>query len=106
MFLSAVVRSLTGFKASGESVMTQSNGETRLQRGRAQQLRDGITARSRQARAAVRNVTADDVKGFFRRNAFVILTVAAVIIGEMMCGIKMKVDDFAKMQCIMIYLTK
>ncbi|KAA0717469.1 Excitatory amino acid transporter 1 [Triplophysa tibetana] len=61
--------------------MTQSNGETRVQRGRAQQLRDGITARSRRARAAVRNVTADDVKGCFRRNAFVIFTVAAVIVG-------------------------
>lgn len=73
-------------RASGESVMTQSNGETRVQRGRAQQLRDGLTARSQQARAAVRNVKADDVKGFFQRNAFVVFTVAAVIIGEMMCG--------------------
>ncbi|KAI7812400.1 solute carrier family 1 member 3a isoform X2 [Triplophysa rosa] len=61
--------------------MTQGNGETRLQRGRAQQLRDGITAWSRQVRAAVHNVTVDDVKGCFRRNAFVIFTVAAVIVG-------------------------
>ncbi|XP_067295696.1 solute carrier family 1 member 3a [Pseudorasbora parva] len=61
--------------------MTQSNGETRLQRSRAQQLRDGITARSRRARTTVQNITANDVKGCFMRNAFVILTVVAVIVG-------------------------
>lgn len=64
--------------------MTQSNGETRLQRSRVQQLRDGITERSLRARTSMQNITTNDVKGFFIRNAFVILTVVAVIIGEMM----------------------
>lgn len=63
--------------------MTQSNGETRLQRSRVQQLRDGFTERSQRARNTVQNITTDDVKGCFRRNAFVILTVLAVIVGEM-----------------------
>ncbi|XP_052412879.1 solute carrier family 1 member 3a isoform X3 [Carassius gibelio] len=57
------------------SGMPQSNGETRLQ------LRDGITERSQQARNNVQNITIDDVKGFFGRNAIPILTVLAVIIG-------------------------
>ncbi len=70
------------------SGMTQSNGETRLQRSRVQQLRDGFTERSQRARNTVQNITTDDVRGFFRRNAFVIFTVAAVIIGEMMFDVE------------------
>lgn len=64
--------------------MTQSNGETRLQRSRVQQLRDGINERSLRARNTVQNITTNDVKGFFMRNAFVILTVVAVIVGTIL----------------------
>ncbi|KAG1944004.1 solute carrier family 1 member 3a [Pimephales promelas] len=64
--------------------MTQSNGETPLQRSRVQQFRDGINERSLRARNTVQNITTNDVKGFFMRNAFVILTVVAVIVGTIL----------------------
>ncbi|KAM9446644.1 solute carrier family 1 member 3a isoform 1-T2 [Clarias gariepinus] len=61
--------------------MTQSNGETQRSGSRMQQIRDRMTARSVRARNAVQNLKAKDVQSCFRRNAFVILTIAAVIIG-------------------------
>uniref|UniRef100_UPI0037E779A6 solute carrier family 1 member 3a isoform X3 n=1 Tax=Semicossyphus pulcher TaxID=241346 RepID=UPI0037E779A6 len=62
--------------------MTQSNGED-PQRSRSglQQIRAGIRSRSLQAKKRVENISKNDVKGCFIRNAFVIFTVAAVIIG-------------------------
>lgn len=62
--------------------MTQSNGENpQRSHGRLNQIRAGIQSRSLLARKRVENITKDDVKGFFIRNAFVIFTVAAVIVG-------------------------
>ncbi|KAM9857811.1 solute carrier family 1 member 3a [Aulostomus maculatus] len=65
--------------------MTQSNGEDpQKSRGGLHQMRAGIQSRSRLARKRVASITKDDVKGFFIRNAFVIFTVAAVIIGTIL----------------------
>ncbi|XP_034547442.1 excitatory amino acid transporter 1-like [Notolabrus celidotus] len=62
--------------------MTQSNGENpQRSRGGLQQIRAGIQSRSLLAKKRVENITRNDVKGCFIRNAFVIFTVAAVIIG-------------------------
>ncbi|KAM9743233.1 solute carrier family 1 member 3a [Menidia menidia] len=62
--------------------MTQSNGDNpkRNQSG-LHQIRAGIQNRSQLAKTKVKNITKNDMKGFFMRNAFVILTVIAVIIG-------------------------
>lgn len=61
--------------------MAQGNGETRRHGDRMQQFRDRMMLRLAQARTAVQNITIKDVIAFFRRNAFVLLTIAAVIIG-------------------------
>uniref|UniRef100_A0A672IR17 Amino acid transporter n=1 Tax=Salarias fasciatus TaxID=181472 RepID=A0A672IR17_SALFA len=62
--------------------MTQSNGENpQRTRGGLHQVRNRIQARSLQARKRIQSITKDDVKRFFIRNAFVILTIIAVMIG-------------------------
>ncbi|MEQ2261003.1 Excitatory amino acid transporter 1, partial [Xenotaenia resolanae] len=62
--------------------MTQSNGEN-PQRSRSglHQIRAGIQSRSQLAKKKVENIKKDEVKGFFMRNAFVFLTITAVITG-------------------------
>ncbi|XP_030593359.1 solute carrier family 1 member 3a [Archocentrus centrarchus] len=61
--------------------MTQSNNENPQKAGGLHQIRARIQSRSLIAKKRVENITKDDVKGFFIRNAFVILTIAAVVIG-------------------------
>ncbi|XP_058492864.1 excitatory amino acid transporter 1-like [Solea solea] len=62
--------------------MTQRNGENpqRTRRGLGR-IQDGIRSQCLLARKRVQSITKDDMKRFFMKNAFVILTVAAVIFG-------------------------
>lgn len=62
--------------------MTQSNGEDpQRRRRRLQEIQDGIQSRLLRSQKKVQGITKDDVKGFFQRNAFVLFTVAAVVVG-------------------------
>lgn len=62
--------------------MTKSNGEEPRTGSRMERFQQGVRKRTLLAKKKVQNITKEDVKSYLFRNAFVLLTVSAVIVGE------------------------
>lgn len=78
-----IVHIITINLANSAAAMTQ-NHEENPQRTRAgvHHIQARMQHQSRLALKRVRKIQKDDIKGFFLRNAFVLFTVSAVVIGE------------------------
>lgn len=64
--------------------MTKSNGEEPRMGGRMERFQQGVRKRTLLAKKKVQNITKEDVKSYLLRNAFVLLTVTAVIVGTIL----------------------
>ncbi|XP_019506312.1 PREDICTED: excitatory amino acid transporter 1 [Hipposideros armiger] len=64
--------------------MTKSNGEEPKMGGRMERFQQGVRKRTLLAKKKVQNITKEDVKSYLFRNAFVLLTVTAVIVGTIL----------------------
>ncbi|XP_022348885.1 excitatory amino acid transporter 1 isoform X3 [Enhydra lutris kenyoni] len=64
--------------------MTKSNGEEPRLGGRMESFQRGVRKRTLLAKRKVQNITKEDVKSYLFRNAFVLLTVTAVIVGTIL----------------------
>lgn len=62
--------------------MTKSNGEDPRTGNRMERFQQGVRHRSLMAKKRMQNITRDDVKGFLRRNGFVLFTVIGVVVGK------------------------
>ncbi|XP_010007028.1 PREDICTED: excitatory amino acid transporter 1 isoform X4 [Chaetura pelagica] len=61
--------------------MTKSNGEDPKAGSRMERIQQGVRKRTLLAKKKVQSITKDDVKSYLLRNAFVLFTVVAVILG-------------------------
>ncbi|KAI5938816.1 Excitatory amino acid transporter 1 [Manis javanica] len=64
--------------------MTKSNGEEPRMGGRMERFQQGVRKRTLLAKKKVQNITKEDVKSYLFRNAFVLFTVTAVIVGTIL----------------------
>uniref|UniRef100_F6U1H2 Amino acid transporter n=1 Tax=Callithrix jacchus TaxID=9483 RepID=F6U1H2_CALJA len=64
--------------------MTKTNGEEPKTGGRMERFQQGVRKRTLLAKKKVQNITKEDVKSYLFRNAFVLLTVTAVIVGTIL----------------------
>ncbi|XP_054439920.1 excitatory amino acid transporter 1 [Pteronotus mesoamericanus] len=64
--------------------MTKSDGEEPRRGGRVERFQQGVRKRTLLAKKKVQNITKEDVKNYLFRNAFVLLTVTAVIVGTIL----------------------
>uniref|UniRef100_A0ABI7ZFS1 Amino acid transporter n=1 Tax=Felis catus TaxID=9685 RepID=A0ABI7ZFS1_FELCA len=64
--------------------MTKTNGEEPRLGGRMERFQRGVRKRTLLAKRKVQSITKEDVKSYLFRNAFVLLTVTAVIVGTIL----------------------
>ncbi|XP_049504114.1 excitatory amino acid transporter 1 isoform X1 [Panthera uncia] len=64
--------------------MTKTNGEEPRMGGRMERFQRGVRKRTLLAKRKVQSITKEDVKSYLLRNAFVLLTVTAVIVGTIL----------------------
>ncbi|XP_059947627.1 excitatory amino acid transporter 1 isoform X3 [Mesoplodon densirostris] len=83
--------------------MTKSNGEEARMGGRMERLQQGVRKRTLLAKKKVQNITKEDVKSYLFRNAFVLLTVTAVIVG--MAALDRKASGKMGMRAVVYYMT-
>ncbi|XP_012413538.1 excitatory amino acid transporter 1 isoform X3 [Trichechus manatus latirostris] len=83
--------------------MTKSNGEEPRIGGRMERLQRGVRKRTLLAKKKVQNITKEDVKNYLFRNAFVLLTVTAVIVG--MAALDSKASGKMGMRAVVYYMT-
>lgn len=62
---------------SNEETLPALDFHTRMQR-----IREGIHIKTMKAKRKVEDISKEDVQAFFKKNAFVLFTVAAVVVGE------------------------
>uniref|UniRef100_A0A8C6ALZ7 Amino acid transporter n=1 Tax=Monodon monoceros TaxID=40151 RepID=A0A8C6ALZ7_MONMO len=83
--------------------MTKSNGEEARMGGRMERFQQGVRKRTLLAKKKVQNITKEDVKSYLFRNAFVLLTVTAVIVG--MAALDSKASGKMGMRAVVYYMT-
>uniref|UniRef100_A0A5F8GTQ2 Amino acid transporter n=1 Tax=Monodelphis domestica TaxID=13616 RepID=A0A5F8GTQ2_MONDO len=82
---------------------TKSNGEEPQLRGRMERFQQGVRKRTLLAKKKVQSITKEDVKSYLFRNAFVLLTVTAVIVG--MAALDSKASGKMGMRAVVYYMT-
>ncbi|XP_040833602.1 excitatory amino acid transporter 1 isoform X3 [Ochotona curzoniae] len=83
--------------------MTKGNGEEARIGGRMERFQQGVRKRTLLAKKKVQNITKEDVKSYLFRNAFVLLTVTAVIVG--MAALDSKASGKMGMRAVVYYMT-
>ncbi|XP_044772886.1 excitatory amino acid transporter 1 isoform X2 [Neomonachus schauinslandi] len=83
--------------------MTKSNEEEPRMGGRMERFQRGVRKRTLLAKRKVQNITKEDVKSYLFRNAFVLLTVTAVIVG--MAALDSKASGKMGMRAVVYYMT-